>query len=98
MLNKTLKKKNIIKYQYQANLISKEITKTDGLLEALNQKEAPGNRNALNFIHQFKEANSALNRLPEVEDIAELVYFLASSSAKSITGQCINIDCGVFPQ
>ena len=31
----TLKKKNIIKDQYQANLISKEITKTDGLLEKI---------------------------------------------------------------
>ena len=31
----TLKKKNIIKDQYQANLISKEITKTDDLLEKI---------------------------------------------------------------
>ena len=31
----TLKKKNIIKDQYQANLISKEIIKTDGLLEKI---------------------------------------------------------------
>ncbi len=31
----TLKKKNIIQDQYQANLISKEITKTDGLLEKI---------------------------------------------------------------
>jgi len=24
--------------------------------------------------------------------------FLASDDASAITGQCINVDCGVFPQ
>tara|TARA_Y100001968_G_C19416600_1_gene749345 strand:- start:1087 stop:1842 length:756 start_codon:yes stop_codon:yes gene_type:complete len=82
----------------RVNAICPVLVKTDGLIEALGQKSAPGKKDALHFINQFKRNNSALNRLPEVDDIADMVIFLASSSAKSITGQCINVDCGVFPQ
>ena len=82
----------------RVNAICPVLVKTDGLLEALDKESAPGNKDSLNFIDQFKITNSALNKLPEVDDIAEMVLFLASSSAKAITGQCINVDCGVFPQ
>tara|TARA_Y100001968_G_scaffold327163_1_gene371659 strand:- start:1180 stop:1935 length:756 start_codon:yes stop_codon:yes gene_type:complete len=82
----------------RVNAICPVLVKTDGLIEALAQKSAPGSNDSLNFIDQFKTSNSALNRLPEVDDIAEMVLFLASSSAQAITGQCINVDCGVFPQ
>ena len=27
-----------------------------------------------------------------------LAVFLAASASSGITGQCINVDCGVFPQ
>ena len=30
--------------------------------------------------------------------VAQMVLFLASKNASAITGQCINVDCGVFPQ
>ncbi|MDO5022955.1 MAG: SDR family oxidoreductase [Eubacteriales bacterium] len=36
----------------------------------------------------------ALNRLPEVSDIAELAYFLCTEKAGGITGQAITLDCG----
>ncbi len=82
----------------RVNAICPVLVKTEGLIEALGRKSAPGNKDSLTFIEKFKLNNSALNRLPEVNDIAEMVLFLASSSAKAITGQCINVDCGVFPQ
>ena len=64
----------------RVNAICPVLVKTDGLFKALGQKSAPGNNDSLNFIDQFKTSNSALNRLPEVDDIAEMVLFLASSS------------------
>ena len=52
----------------------------------------------LKFLKNFAEVNSALTRLPTGRDVAQLCFFLAEADSNSITGQCINIDCGVFPQ
>lgn len=41
------------------------------------------------------EFNSPLKKLTRSEDVAELVIFLASDNAISITGSCYVIDCGV---
>lgn len=41
------------------------------------------------------ELNSPLKKVTKAEDIAELVTFLASDKASSITGSCYVIDCGV---
>ncbi|MDB9916100.1 SDR family oxidoreductase, partial [Alphaproteobacteria bacterium] len=30
--------------------------------------------------------------------IGKTCIFLASDNASAVTGQCINVDCGVFPQ
>jgi enoyl-[acyl-carrier-protein] reductase (NADH) len=30
--------------------------------------------------------------------VGDMAVFLASDNAGAITGQCINVDCGVFPQ
>ena len=43
-------------------------------------------------------ANAALGRLPTGVDVGNMAVFLASTQAGGITGQCINVDCGVFPQ
>ena len=37
-------------------------------------------------------------RWGEPYDIAKMVSFLSSEDAKIVTGQCINLDSGVFPQ
>ena len=40
---------------------------------------------------------TALGRLPTIKEVADLALFLCSESASGITGQSINIDCGVLP-
>ncbi len=40
-------------------------------------------------------AKTPLGRLGTVEDVAELVVFLASGRANYITGQCIDVDGGI---
>jgi len=36
--------------------------------------------------------------LPTSNEVASTCLFLASGAASAITGQCINVDCGVLPQ
>jgi NAD(P)-dependent dehydrogenase (short-subunit alcohol dehydrogenase family) len=37
-----------------------------------------------------------LRRLPEPDEVADAVVFLASSMARAITGQCLDVNCGEF--
>lgn len=37
-----------------------------------------------------------LGRLPEPDEIADAVVFLASGLARAITGQCLDVNCGEF--
>jgi len=39
-----------------------------------------------------------LGVLPTDEQVANSCLFLSSEKAAAITGQCINVDCGVMPQ
>jgi NAD(P)-dependent dehydrogenase (short-subunit alcohol dehydrogenase family) len=41
-------------------------------------------------------ANIDLRRLPEPDEVADAVVFLASSLARAITGQCLDVNCGEF--
>ena len=54
--------------------------------------------NPKKFIDKFRIENAALNHLPTTSEVADLCYYLGSENSSAITGQCINIDCGVFPQ
>lgn len=51
-----------------------------------------------NEIHAEEEALQPLNRLGQPEEVAELVYFLASNKAKFITGSLQVIDGGYTAQ
>ena len=82
----------------RVNAICPVLVRTDGLLKALSEKSAPGYKNIDSFLEKFKETQTALNKLPSINDVAQMVLFLASKNASAITGQCINVDCGVFPQ
>ena len=92
-LSKELGNKNI-----RVNAICPVLIRTDGLLKALSEKSAPGHENVDSFLENFKETQTSLNKLPSINDVAQMVLFLASKNASAITGQCINVDCGVFPQ
>jgi len=71
---------------------------TDGLLEALKSSYAPGGGDSSTFIAKFTVDNAALKRLPTGAEVASLCLYLASDASSAITGQNINVDCGVFPQ
>lgn len=71
---------------------------TDGLLEALKSSYAPGGGDSSTFITKFTVDNAALKRLPTGAEVASLCLYLASDASSAITGQNINVDCGVFPQ
>jgi len=82
----------------RVNAVCPVLIATDGLIKALNTEYAPGNKNPEEFILNFTSNNSALNRMPTSNEVGDLCVYLASNSSSAITGQCINIDCGVLPQ
>ncbi len=92
-LSKEVGKKNI-----RVNAVCPVIIETDGLIKALKEKESPAYGNVELFIKNFKNTQAALPELPTGNQVGETCLFLASENASAITGQCINVDCGVFPQ
>ena len=49
-------------------------------------------------IYAETAATLDLRRLPEPDEIADAVVFLASPMARAITGQTLDVDCGEFHQ
>ncbi len=47
-------------------------------------------------IYDETAAGIDLGRLPEPDEIADAVVFLASSLARAITGQCLDVNCGEY--
>ena len=92
-LAKEVGKKNI-----RVNAVCPVIVSTKGLIEALEEEESPAKGNVDEFINNFRNTQAALPELPKGYEIANSCLFLASDLASAITGQCINVDCGVFPQ
>ena len=82
----------------RVNSICPVLITTDGLIEALEKEKSPTNGDPNEFINLFAKQNAALMRMPTGEEVGDMCVFLASSKASAITGQCINVDCGVFPQ
>jgi 3-oxoacyl-[acyl-carrier protein] reductase/meso-butanediol dehydrogenase/(S,S)-butanediol dehydrogenase/diacetyl reductase len=72
---------------------------TDGLMEVLRRPEAPPAGGSVeDWLASFAATQSALRRLPTGAEVADVCLFLASPTASAITGQNINVDCGVLPQ
>ena len=92
-LSKELGYKNI-----RVNAICPVLILTDGLKKALKSKFSPSNKNTEIFLNEFAMNQSSLNRMPLGSEIASVCLFLSSNKSSAITGQCINVDCGVFPQ
>jgi len=82
----------------RVNALCPVLIPTDGLLEALKSPHSPAKGNTEAFIANFTAGNAALGRLPTGAEIATASLFLTSEAASAMTGQCINVDCGVFPQ
>lgn len=72
---------------------------TDGVLKALQEKSSPtAGKNIQAYLKQFTLSHTALKRLPTAGEVAQACLFLVSPAASAITGQSLNVDCGVFPQ
>lgn len=82
----------------RVNALCPVLIKTDGLMEALMTDHAPANGDPEAFLSNFLAANSATGTLPEGADVGNMAVYLAAAENHAVTGQCINIDCGVFPQ
>jgi 3-oxoacyl-[acyl-carrier protein] reductase/meso-butanediol dehydrogenase/(S,S)-butanediol dehydrogenase/diacetyl reductase len=72
---------------------------TEQVQGALADPVSPaGNQPVDAYLRQFAATQTALGRLPTAAEVAEAVWFLSSPLASAITGQCLNVDCGVMPQ
>ncbi len=72
---------------------------TETLVESLKDPMSPAaGQNVPEYISQFSKTQSALRRMPEGHEIASFCLALASDASSAVTGQCINVDCGVLPQ
>ena len=83
----------------RVNAVCPVYIQTEGLEVALKEAVSPtAGLNTADYLTRFAKTQTALGILPTAEQIASACVFLASSAASAITGQCINVDCGVMPQ
>lgn len=83
----------------RVNAVCPVYVQTEGLIQALDKPDAPPlGQDTATYLKSFAASQAALGRLPLGEEIAQACLFLASPAASAITGQCLNVDCGVMPQ
>ena len=83
----------------RVNAVCPVYVRTEGLDEALEETVSPtSGQGTTEFLAAFAKAQSALGVLPTAAQVAAACVFLASPAAAAITGQCLNVDCGVMPQ
>jgi len=83
----------------RVNAVCPVYVRTEGVLGALAEDDAPpSGKDVDTYLADFIKQNSALGTLPTADQVASVCLFLASPAASAITGQCINVDCGVIPQ
>lgn len=82
----------------RVNAICPVLVRTDGLIEALEVENSPAKGDPETFLENFRTSQAALERLPTGQEVANYAVWLASDAASAMTGQCVNVDCGVFPQ
>jgi NAD(P)-dependent dehydrogenase (short-subunit alcohol dehydrogenase family) len=83
----------------RVNCVSPVLIETTGLKDALDDSDSPLlNQNLEEYFTSFASSQSALERLPSAEEVASVIDFLLSEKSSAITGQNVNVDCGVFPQ
>ena len=83
----------------RVNAVCPVYVETESILASLEEPVSPATGQGVDaYLASFTATQTALGRLPTACEIAEVVYFLAGSAASAISGQCINVDCGVLPQ
>ncbi|MCC7418368.1 MAG: SDR family oxidoreductase [Acidobacteria bacterium] len=82
----------------RVNAVCPVYVETEGLHEALAGLDAPpAGRPIAEYLAEFGRTQAALGRLPRAEEVAAACVMLASPAASAVTGQCLNVDCGVLP-
>ena len=81
----------------RVNAVCPVLVKTEGLVEALKLETSPAAGEPDKFLNNFASTQTALGALPTASQVADLCFFLSSEQALAITGQSINVDCGVLP-
>ena len=81
----------------RVNAVCPVLIDTPGLLTALRNEQSPSGDDTREFLENFAASQTALGRLPTANEVAKLCLFLSSKEASGITGQSINVDCGVLP-
>jgi len=84
--------------ELRVNALCPVLIPTEGLIDALRSPFSPAQGDPHGFISKFAVEQAALKRLPTGEEVGAMCVFLASEQASALTGQCINVDCGVLPQ
>lgn len=83
----------------RVNAVCPVYVRTEGLLEALEDEYSPAaGGDVAEYLDAFTRSNTALHRLPLGDEVGKACLYLASDGSSAITGQCINVDCGVLPQ
>lgn len=83
----------------RVNAVCPVYVMTAGVIKALNEKTSPAKgKSVATYLKDFTLTQTALKRLPTTQEIATTCLFLASEQASAITGQSLNVDCGVLPQ
>lgn len=83
----------------RVNAVCPVYVTTDTIIESLKDPRSPaGGQDVQKYLNDFTSSQTALKRLPTGGEVAAACLFLASQAANAVTGQCINVDCGVLPQ
>lgn len=83
----------------RVNAVCPVYVKTERILASLAEPDSPARGQSVErYLSSFTAEQTALGRLPTAGEVASAALFLASPQASAITGQCLNVDGGVFPQ